>query len=166
MSNIKSQSKHYLTVLTLIALSFTAKAQTGLTMDYKVLYNSYIIKPTWTNLKQLLFTNSSSFKATMQKYKYDLATDGSAYIANTSVGSPYFMIKKETDGVTMIFTEPGDLVSSFKSELRQMIKGGNVSFEKGFEVYHVNYEFEGFKYRIKIALKDDDSGGLVGLTLM
>jgi hypothetical protein len=40
-----------------------------------------------------------------------------------------------------------------------------VSFQNGFEVYYLSYGYEGFKYRLKIALKDDE-GDLIGLTLL
>ena len=149
-----------------LTLFTTVNAQKVLTLDYAVMYKSYVIKPTWSNLTSLLFADMSSFTATMKKYNYSLTTDGSAYIANTEVGSPYFTVSKSTDDINMIFTSDNGMLATFRTELRQKLKGGNVSFERGFEVYRIQYENEGFKYRIKIAIKQEQDGsGMVSLML-
>lgn len=141
-------------------------SQQSLSLDNSIMYKNYVIKPTWDNLTLLLFTDMGSFKTMMNKYNYSLTTDGSAYIANTEIGSPYFTIGKSTDEINMIFTYENNLITTFRTELRQKLKGGNVSFEKGFEVYRVQYNNEGFNYRIKIAIKQDpDGSGMVLLTL-
>lgn len=141
-------------------------SQQSLSLDNSIIYKNYVIKPSWNNLTLLLFADMGSFRTMMNKYNYSLTTDGSAYIANTEIGSPYFTIGKSTDEINMIFTNEINLITIFRTELRQKLKGGNVSFERGFEIYRVQYDNEGFKYKIKIAIKQEpDGSGMVSLTL-
>lgn len=108
----------------------------------------------------------NDFRATMKTYNYSLTSDGLNYIANTSAGSPYYLVSKSNNDVNMIYTSDDGYVSEFKTQLQKRLKNGNVSFENGFEVYRVLYENNGFKYKLKISLKEELNGSsMVGITM-
>lgn len=142
----------------LILVSFASFAQSSLSMDNTTKYGSTIIKPTWNNLSSLLTCDMSTFKATMNKYSYSLATDGSSYIADTQVGSPYFTIQKSNDDIMMVFTKDDGFASSFRAEIKKLLGGGTVKYESGFEIYYASFESGGYKYNIKIAIKENMNG--------
>jgi len=127
-------------------------------MDNVTKYGSTIIKPTWDNLSELLFCDMSTFKATMKKYNYSVATDGSGYIANTSVGTPYYSVQKSNTDIMMVFTEDGGFASSFRSEIKKLLGGGNVKYEGNYEVYYATIKSDGYTYNIKIAIKENMNG--------
>ncbi len=128
------------------------------TLDFETKYGSTIIKPTWTNLKKLLVLDMSTFKTIMKKYKYSISTNGSAYIADTQVGSPYFTIQKSNSDIMMVFTKDDGFASSFRNEIKKMIGGGTMKYESEYEVYYTSFESEGYKYNVKIAIKENMDG--------
>lgn len=134
-------------------------------LDYYSICKSSVIRATWNNLIKLLFTDMSTYKSLMNHYNYSLMTDGSGYIANTSLGSPYFVINKTTKDISIINSANEGFASSFRKELRLLLKGGTVSFEDDFEIYRMQFEYDDFNYRIKIGIKEDSNGEIVTLIL-
>lgn len=127
-------------------------------MDNTTQYDSYIIKPTWNNLSKLLTCDMGTFKATMKKYSYSIATDGSSFIADTRVGSPYFTIQKSNNDVMMVFTKDTGYASAFRNEIKKLLGGGTVQYSGEFEIYYASFESGGYKYNIKIAIKENMNG--------
>lgn len=145
-------------LIMLLILGSSLHAQTSLTMDNLKKFGTTIIKPTWNNLSELLLSDMSTYKATMKKYNYSLITNGSGYIANTAVGSPYYTIQKSNTDIMMIFTEDDGFASSFRAEIKRIIGGGTVKYESGYEIYYATFESSGYKYNIKIAIKENMNG--------
>lgn len=149
----------------LFGVALTSFSQTPLNLEYKRLYNNPIIIPTWNNLTKLLFADMRVFRATMDDYSYSLATDGSGYIADTQIGSPYFVIKKTNRDITMIFTEDDGFVSSFRRELRSYLGNVQAKYADDFEFYYVIYTHDNSKYKIRVGLNERINGnGAIFLT--
>lgn len=127
-------------------------------LSYKNIYQSSIIIPTWSNLINLLFSDIQTFRKIMADYNYSLATDGSGYIADTSIGSPYFIIQKSNKDITMYFSKDDSYISSFRQELKQILGKGEVHYSKDFEIYYITYTYNNFKYNIKIGLNENSHG--------
>lgn len=150
--------KKIILLTTLLFMGITLHSQTSLTMDNVTKYGSSIIKPTWNNLIKLLTCDMSTFKATMKAYKYSFTTDGSSFIADTQMGSPYYTIQKSNDDIMMVFTKDDGFASSFRSEIKKLLGGGTVKYENGYEIYYASFESGGYTYNIKIAIKENMNG--------
>ncbi|MDQ6812291.1 MAG: hypothetical protein M3040_00915 [Bacteroidota bacterium] len=158
-----SNWKIRLLVIMFFTSGYSVVAQNNFSLDCKELYNSFIIKPSWANLKLLTFTDSVSFNGFMSQFGYSHFKNNSLYKSNTRVGDPSFYIERETNGLSMISVEPGFFLSALKFDLKKMLKGEAISVQDGYEVYKFNYRIKDCNYDIKIFLKEDDEGAVVDL---
>ena len=122
------------------------------------------ITGSYYNLKELLFCNMDSYKATMEKYNYSLTTDHSGYMAKTICrGQDYYLISKSTGEISMIYSDDND-ITSLRDEIKRLYPNIRAHFVDGFEIYATPLKQNGIIYKLQVYIQEKQSGG--GLIVM
>lgn len=144
-------------ILLFVFLTCKLSAQPSLQLDLEKKYGSYIITPTINNTSKILLSENSAYKDAMSKCNYSISRDGITYIANTSVGTPYFTIKKEYNSLLMIFTEDSGMAKILRNELVKNTKT-QPQFEGKYESFIIVTEFNGYTQKLKYFIKENPDG--------
>ena len=134
---------------------------TTLTYDNEPPCNVTYITGSYVNLTALIFADMDNYRATMNKYNYLLATDGSGYIADNNCSADYYMISKSTGEIKMIYTGQSD-VTSFRNELRELYPNIQAHFVDGFEIYATPLKKgNGLVYKLQVYIQEKQAGGMI-----
>ena len=160
----------FLQTFVFVTISLRAYSQNGLALETTTLTyedgpnqtcNVKYITGSYVNLSALILTDMDSYRTTMNKYNYSLATDGLGYIANNNCSADYYMISKTTGEVTMIYTGQND-ITSFRNELRKLYPNIQAHFVDGFEIYATPLKKGGgLVYKLQVYIKEKQTGGMI-----
>lgn len=155
--NLKLITSKNIFVFLLLSVSSISFSQTSLSLDYDYKYGSYILKPTWSNLKKLITCKNVVFEKTMEKYNYELTVDKSAYIASNDVGAPYFTINKKYGEVLMYFQEKSNYIDNLIEKLSGLLNTGPRNIN-GLLTFTFSFMEDGIKYNCKVQIHDNFNG--------
>lgn len=138
----------------------------SLSLDTSYKHGGKVVNTSYNNLYKLLFCDMNTFRSTMNYYDYTLS-ERKTYVANTSVGNPIYSIQKDVNSIVMINTTDTGQASTFRKEIRTLLKGGRPSYEGQFEVYYASCNNGGFSYDIKIAISESIYGSsTIGIVIL
>jgi len=117
------RTKTLLTSFLLFGLSFTCFAQNtldNLMFETEYKYGTYIVKLSYGNLYKGLLMNNQKFETILNNLSYSFNTEDNTYIANTTVGAPYYLIKKTPGDLQMIWTDDRQFASRLKDQIQSI----------------------------------------------
>lgn len=150
----------FLTIL--VAISITAYSQNphdDYTFETDFKYESSVIKASFRNLYYGLKMSNLRFESLMKKLNYSYSSEADAYIANTSVGSPYYTITKKPNELNLIWSNDKSYSTSLKDQIQDIYKGE----KDGWYIYKV-VDTNDKGYVINIMLNEDGSSGALVVT--
>jgi len=140
----------------LVALNTTA--QSDITLETAKDDHCTYIKPTLLNLSLLLFATNDQYVKMVESYGYVKAASGGSYnyMASTDTRSHFRLINKQ-DRILMMSFSPNNvnMVSTFRDDIKQVLKDAVVEYEDGYETYRLMVPFDGLNYKVLFRMKEE-----------
>jgi len=147
-------------LLSLCFLSgFSQNPSDNLSFETEYKYGTNVIKLNFKNLYYGIKMSNVRFDALIESLGYSFSSSDNIYIANTSVGAPYYTVSKKPNEFQMIWTGDRYFSSFLKDQIQDIYK----KEEDGWYFYKV-IDTNDKNYGINIMLKEDGDGGMVVMT--
>lgn len=155
----------YILFLSLVLSHNTPSYSQQEALDYEIRDNTYIIKPTFDNLVNLMFCSQSSFTAAMKVYRYT-TVNNIDYYASNGAGKPSYSIKRNAKE-TVIYSEiDAGFISDFRDELRSLSSEISPIYRDGYEHYYISLTYDNIKRNVHIQMRANSYGGsIIGIIL-